>query len=49
VVTEENGELSLRDAVGIKVRAFGSQHTKKQANCGFDAIENLIPILPNIA
>ena len=47
-MNERDDVLNLEDATGLKIRAFGSVGNKSVANCGFDSIENLLPILPKL-
>ena len=47
VVNERNDVLKLEDATGLKIRAYGSVGKRSDTKCGFEAIENLLPILPS--
>ena len=47
VVNTDNGKLEVAEDIGVKVRPLGLKEPKKEADCGFSAINNIFPWIPN--
>ena len=47
VVKTDNGKVEVEEDIGVKVRPLGLTEPKSEADCGFNAINNIFPWVPN--